>query len=119
MKSITLGSNLYFEAYLACPVCYERGKNSGADYWQHADNGCGGKLYLGDDAQYYCEKCKRRSHVGKWKYGCPGHSNSSSDELEYHFASNAALASVISCAGQLVNAAGVPWLQEFLHNLGS
>jgi hypothetical protein len=117
MNKINIGNNIYFEAYLACPVCHERGKNGAATYWEHY--GCGGQMYLGDDANYYCASCKQRSHVGKWKYGCPDHSNAGSDELDFQFASNAALASVISCAGQLTTAAGVPWLQKFLQNLGA
>lgn len=117
MDKINIGDNVYFEAYLACPVCFERGRNGGATYWEH--HACGGQMYLGDDAQYYCKKCEQRSHVSKWKYGCPDHSNSDSGKLDFQFASNATVAAVISCAGQLTTAAGVPWLQKFLNHLGS
>lgn len=115
MNSKKIGDNIYFQAYLACPVCYERGTNTGATYWEHY--GCGGEMYLGDNANYHCNSCGKTCHVGKWKYGCPGHSTNNDEELDFQFASNAALASVISCAGQLTTAAGVPWLQKFLQNL--
>lgn len=115
LTKINLDSNLYIEAYLACPVCFEQGRNGAAGYWEH--DGCGGKMYLGDDAKYFCQKCKQRSHVSKWKYGCPGHSKADSEELDFQFASNATLASMMSCAGQLTTAAGLPWLKKFMDNL--
>lgn len=115
LNKIYLDSNLYIEAYLACPVCFEQGRNSKAVYWAH--DCCGGKMHLGDDAKYYCSKCGQRSHVSNWKYGCPGHSSADSEELDFQFAPNATIASMIACAGQLTTSTGVPWLMKFMENL--
>jgi hypothetical protein len=104
----------YFQLYISCPVCLEKGKHMPITYWQHAE-GCNGDIYIGDDANYKCKKCGKKGHVKNWKYNCPGHSNSPD---EFVGASCQALASAIATAGQLTTAAGVAWLQKFLANMG-
>lgn len=104
----------YFELHISCPVCHDRGMNTPQSFWTHHQ--CGGSLYLGDDANYWCEGCNRRTHVRQWKYGCPNHSS----EAEYEFISSSSvgLAAAISTAGMMVSETGVAWLQSFLANMG-
>lgn len=104
----------YFELYISCPVCLDRGNQTPHSYWSHHNNNCNGDIYMGENAFYYCKKCGATQHVYKWKYGCPNHS---SGEYEFLEASPASLAQAVSTAGQMVNATGIPWLQTFLANM--
>lgn len=114
LNKVSKNGNIYYELYISCPVCYNNGKMLPQAYWQH--HGCGGTLYIGDDAHYDCNKCSENSHVSNWGYGCPEHMR----DAEYDFVKvdGATLAGMISMAGQLTAVAGVSWLQKFLANLG-
>jgi hypothetical protein len=109
-----LSGYTYFELNISCPVCHDRGMNTPQTNWTH--HGCGGSLFLGDDANYLCETCSQKSHVSIWKYGCPNHSR----DTEYEFISTTSvgLATSVSTAGQMVSETGVAWLQSFLANMG-
>ena len=60
MEELTLNGKTYIHVYISCPVCYERGNIHPATHWTHGKivNGkeCGGDIYLGEDAYYYCKK---------------------------------------------------------------
>lgn len=114
IKSYEKDGISYYQLYISCPVCYERGKMLPQTYWSHGED-CGGDIYIGENALYRCSKCGFTSHVMNWKYKCPEHSTDA--ENAYIGVSGAALASVVSMAGQLTVKAGVAWLQEFLKNL--
>ena len=105
----------YYKLYLSCPVCLERGVSTKASFWSHYDNSCNGLIYVGENAYYKCTKCGRSAHVLDWKYSCPTHSTNSSDQFIGVGAE--ILAKAIAVAGQLVEAAGIAWLQIFLANL--
>ncbi len=105
----------YFQLYISCPVCIDRGNMTPQAFWSHHDNNCNGDIYMGENAYYMCKKCGRTSHVMKWKYGCPNHMNGT--DYEYLEASLVALAQAVSTAGQMVSATGLPWLQTFLANM--
>ena len=51
----------------------------------------------------------------KWRYRCSNHSQSDDDYVE--LTDRSVYADVVAAAGQLVRAAGIPWLQELLKNL--
>lgn len=102
----------YIRLYISCPVCIDKGRSTPHTFWTHY--GCGGNIYVGDNAHYKCTKCGKSDHVQKWAYNCPTHSNSPD---EFVGASCQALASAISTAGQMTTAMGVAWLQRFLENL--
>ena len=105
----------YYRLYLQCPVCVGRGVPTPTSYWQHYDNNCNGPIYVGENAYYKCTKCGRSAHVLEWKYSCPTHSSNSNDQFIGVGAE--VLAKTIAVAGQLVEAAGIAWLQSFLANL--
>ncbi|MDR1221364.1 MAG: hypothetical protein LBL07_00605 [Tannerella sp.] len=65
MKNFEKDGFTYFELYAACPICYEREKHGAAEYWSH--HGCGGQIYIGDNAMFYCDKCKEECQVEKCK----------------------------------------------------
>lgn len=102
----------YYRLYFRCPVCLERGIETATSYWTHAD--CGGDIYVGCDAYYYCDNCDAHSHVMNWAYKCPNHS--SSDD-EYVGAGVPAIAECIGTSVQMIKPAGLSWLREFLRNL--
>lgn len=104
----------YFELHISCPVCHDKGMNTPQSFWTHHQ--CGGSIYLGDNAYYWCGTCNHQSHVRMWKYGCPIHSNGA--EFEYISASSVAMAIAIGTAGQMVSETGIAWLQSFLANMG-
>lgn len=106
----------YFELHIACPVCRERGITTPQTGWVHANNNCGGTIYVGENAYYCCVKCRHTAHVKEWKYKCPSHSTS--DDEYIGVGSSAVIAEVISCAGQMVSEVGQKWLIKFLENLG-
>ena len=35
----------YFELYISCPVCMDRGNNTPHAYWSHHNNNCNGDIY--------------------------------------------------------------------------
>ena len=104
----------YFQLYISCPVCNNEGRNTPHSYWSHDVDG--GDVYVVDDATYQCKQCGHTRHVSDWEYGCPRHSGGS-DEYVYKKSTIASIASVISCAGQMVSETGLPWLRVFMENL--
>lgn len=100
----------YYDLKMRCPACIFEGRDGGAiSQWYHSN--CGGKLQVGDNAYYRCQKCRHSSHVRNWRYSCSRHG-------DYRLTSSSHLANAISTSGQLVNVAGRLWLMEFLKNLG-
>lgn len=73
MKHFSKDEVEYFQLYIPCPSCIERGKPTQPSYWTHAD--CGGDLYVGNNAHLYCEKCGKSEIVSKCKFMCPCCSN--------------------------------------------
>ena len=104
----------YYRLYLQCPVCVGRGVAVPVSYWLHYDNNCNGSIYVGENAYYKCTKCGCSAHVLEWKYSCPEHSNSPDNFIGAGAVSSAAEA--VAIAGQLVEVAGITWLQSFLAN---
>jgi len=110
-----VGSYTYYGLFMSCPVCTSRGTHTSQQNWVH--HLCGGTIYVGDNAHYLCDNCNHNSHVKQWKYGCPTHSGGS-DNYEFVSVNSGELAATIAVAGQMVNEAGVAWLQAFLANMG-
>lgn len=104
----------YFRLYIRCPVCIEKGIQTPVTYWSHYNNNCYGDIYIGDNAFFKCTKCGHSAHIMHWGYNCPTHSNS---QDEFVGAGLKAIAEAVSTAGQLVNDAGLEWLQTLLKNL--
>ena len=105
----------YYRLYFACPVCRERGYNTYPFYWTHAY--CGGDIYVGSDATYFCGRCKRISHVRNWKYSCPFHSSSYEAHVGLHFGdSTDKLVETLGTCCSFVSLVGLRWINEFLEN---
>lgn len=105
----------YYQLYIKCPICNQEGRPVAPVFWVHADPDCEGDIYIGENAYYKCEKCGHTDHLMKWKYWCQGHSKSVDDYVE--LTDKSEYADVVAAAGQLVKAAGIPWLTTLLKNL--
>ena len=107
LQSFEKDGYTYFELYVTCPVCREKGIVTPQTQWLHKDNECGGTIYIGDNACYYCDKCE---HI------CPTHSTSDGYYISLD-GSTLRIAEIISCAGQMLSEVGQKWLMKFLGNL--
>ena len=105
----------YYQLFIKCPVCNERGVNTAPSFWTHAADD--GDIYIGDNAKYHCTTCGTTENIMKWGYRCPVHSNANNKDEYIEVHDPAVIADVVSAAGQLVKIAGIPWLQELLKNL--
>jgi len=102
----------YYTLIMRCPACIANGKSGGIPgQWYH--HNCGGKIWVGDDAFYYCETCSSRTHVKNWTYWCPEHSPG-----QFLGTGSSHIANAISTSGQITSIAGRQWLMRFLENLG-
>lgn len=102
-----------YRAYFKCPVCEEREINSPQTYWYHS--GCGGNIYLGEDAYYYCDRCDVADMIMAWGYHCPYHSDAEDDYVGVGDITT--LAHVIGTCMSLVTLTGLPWLRKMLGEL--
>lgn len=114
LDKFSQGSSTYFKLRISCPVCIDQGRNTPQSFWSHYDSGCGGAIYVGDDAHFQCKTCGENEHVKEWRFGCPSHSG---DKLEFLKATSQGLAQVVSTAGQMVMETGQKWLIQFLQNM--
>lgn len=70
----------YYQLLMRCPVCVERDWPTSEEFWYHAK--CGGDIYLGDNATFYCSKCHEIIPCSLANFQCPTH-GSRSEEYEY------------------------------------
>jgi hypothetical protein len=117
LQSFEKDGYTYFELYVTCPVCREKGIVTPQTQWLHKDNDCGGAIYIGDNACYYCDKCEHTGKLKSVKMECPTHSTSDGYYISLDN-STLSIAEVISCVGQMVSEVGQKWLIKFLENLG-
>lgn len=61
----------YFQLVIPCPSCLEKGLPTQTMAWTHAK--CGGDMYVGENAFYYCKTCGHTAPVLLWAYSCPNH----------------------------------------------
>ena len=104
----------YYRLYFSCPVCRERGYHTSPTYWTHAEDG--GDIYIGSNATYYCDRCKKVLHVRNWKYKCPTHSSAYDEYVSLEFGVET-LAETLGDSLMFVKIAGISWIREFLRNL--
>jgi hypothetical protein len=113
LNKFSEGGNTYFQLFISCPVCHDRGRNTERSFWAHYQ--CNGDIFVGDNAFYKCKKCGKTNHVKEWSYNCPSHSSSPDEFVK---ASSQGLAQAVSTAGQMVMECGQQWLMKFLSNMG-
>ena len=116
-KTIKVDGRLYYRVRMQCPVCLEMGKNPEMKYWTHGD--CGGDLYVGGNAYYFCSRCDDFGHVTAYGYSCPIHNTG--EQKEYLKVKNIKYIGVaIATAAQAMagnDEASLAFLEEFVINL--
>lgn len=116
LATFTEDGYTYYELYITCPVCFNRGILRPQNFWTHDSSECnGGRIYVGDNAHYYCKECKKHSHVSNWNHRCPGHSKTVG--FETLSMSRVEIPQVVGLAAQAAGTAGSAWLKRFLENL--
>lgn len=106
----------YYRLYIKCPICNQQGRETPPSFWYHESTACdNGEIYVGDNAFYMCKDCGHTKHIMNWRYWCQHHSKSDNDYVE--LTDKSVYADVVAAAGQIVKAAGIPWLTELLKNL--
>lgn len=103
----------YFKLRISCPVCVDQGRNTPQSFWTHY--GCGGSVFVGENAYFRCNSCNNSAHVKEWSFNCPSHSDDTTTFLK---PSSQGFAQAISTAGQMVSETGHRWLIEFMKNMG-
>lgn len=68
---IKIDDVVYYRLYARCPECLEQGRHVNQDFWTHAD--CGGDIYIGDNATFYCAKCNESIPWIRAEFECPYH----------------------------------------------
>lgn len=108
----------FYELYVSCPICLDRGHNGLQSFLVHANGGCNGSMYCGDNGYFLCKKCGATSVVYNWQYGgCQIHSKRAINCLEEYGNNTADRFIIFSIIGQMVPATGIAWLQRFLEIL--
>lgn len=102
----------YFQLFIPCPSCIEKGKPTQPSYWTHSE--CGGDLYVGENAFYYCKKCGHTRPVMLWKYSCPNHP----DGEYYSISDGKYLLNAMTVAGEITKGpGGIKFMRRFSANL--
>lgn len=104
----------YHQLYCQCPICVANGKTVPPSFWIHA--GCGGDIYIGDNAHLYCSLCGKESHVTCSTYACPEHCNVDEKLVDLDYRPYIPDFHTPPL-GLLVKVAGIVWLRKYLKNL--
>lgn len=81
----------------------------------HSDNNCGGRIYLGDNAQLVCGKCGKKKDGRYWKREL---APNSSANKQWYCTDGVQDAEIIISEGQnITDIAGLSWLQKFTESL--
>lgn len=106
---------IYWELYFSCPVCLQNGiENVPLRYWEHES--CGGRIFIGDNGMFKCEKCGHTNVIVLWQYHCPVHEDAGLGTF-VSVTNVKTLAKCISIAGMMVEEAGTKWLIKVLEEI--
>lgn len=72
----TVGNSMFCKIYAACPTCMLEYGRAVKTHWIHADNNCGGYIYMGTEGSFICGKCGLERLPSFWKPLCRIHDNS-------------------------------------------
>lgn len=103
----------YYHFLSRCPVDSSRGHGA-PSFWMHG--GCGGDIYIGDDATFYCKSCGMKFPISHARFDCPTHSQV--EDYTISFSSKASWYDVTGAMdGKIIRYAGLPFYISLLKNL--
>ena len=124
LKIIEKGEVTYFQIYVSCPICLDKGITQPQQFITHANNNCNGDMYIGDNGHYCCSKCGSNSNILKWNLEGCDHINNIEiaqniqlRELTNPNKEHMSLPIAMGIAGQLVQRTGIEWLQRYMRSV--
>ncbi len=116
VESYKKGDVTYYRLLIKCPICRQRGKNVEPQFWFHdIDNG---EIFIGDDAKYECKKCGMNESILFGDFLCTNCSESKDNYIHIsETETETVFADIVAAAGEIVEVAGIPWLQTLLANM--
>ena len=102
----------YYHFLSRCPVDSSRGHGA-PSFWMHGE--CGGDIYIGDDATFYCKSCGTKFHIFHARFTCPSHS--CTEDYMVSYSPQLSYCDVVESMGETIRVAGISWIVRFLQNL--
>lgn len=116
INSLKKGETHYYQLYCKCPKCCENGSNVPPLFWEH--EGCGGDIYIGENACFYCNLCEKEVNLTNVTYKCPICDNVSNGSINFSpDAFGGSCLSSVSFAAQMVRYFGIEFLKNLLKKL--
>lgn len=112
-KVFEMGGTKYYLLLMRCPHCLARNYPTVTERWQHA--GCGGDIFIGDNAKLLCKDCGWSMHVSKTKFNCTNHCNCEDDTVET--SDKGDLFDPGSIRPSILHRAGALWCVSLLSNM--
>lgn len=97
-----------------CPVDCSQAPHVIPSFWKH--DKCGGDIYIGDDATFYCKSCGMKFHISHARFECPEHSQV--EDYTISFSSKVLWHDVIGAMdGKMIYCLGIQFLTSLLKTL--
>jgi hypothetical protein len=61
----------FISLYLPCPATDCKATNKQPSFWKHS--GCGGRMYIEEDAWIKCMSCSEYGYITDWSFACRHH----------------------------------------------
>lgn len=98
----------YYRFYASCPKHSDRLN----DYWIHDE--CGGDIYIGDDATFYCKSCGKKTNIFHASFNCPCCSYEKNFIVSFQ---HKGYYDVTAAIGGMIRYTSIHFLQSLLKNL--
>ena len=96
--------------YMPCPLCAHNSTTANSELWTHG-GGCGGTLYVDDNAYVHCSKCGKKAHISKMHMSC------SCGRHHYRIPSRDDIAAAVSFAKIGITSSSIKWYRNFVSHL--
>lgn len=107
-----IGGVTYCRLDASCPKC----QSAERTHWIHADNNCGGDIYIGNNAHLVCGKCGKDYSVEYWKVLC-----AKCDGVEHNALScvenKQDIDAALKFAGEVATKTDTKWFRRFMDSL--
>lgn len=104
----------YYRLFAMDPVCFEVNIPGKGEFWYHADDNCGGDIYIGNNCHLLCRKCMKEAPVNMVRFASPTKDPNVSQNLisfDGHIGKSSHFLSLI---GQMKSNCEPKWLNDFV-----